>query len=86
MVQVRPNVHVGGDVILAGGAVFATGMIAGDVRAAGGTVLVAGDIGGDVRVYSEEPTFAEPTRIAGNFEYFSLEKTGSHSTIVEVTK
>lgn len=73
-VQVRPNVTVNGDVIIAAGSPILAGNYKGKVLAAGGDVVLAGAFEKDVVVYFDESfTITENTTIAGNLVYHGRE-------------
>lgn len=75
MVQIRPNVTVNGDVIMAGGAIVMAGSIQGDVKMAGGDIVMVGGYNGDINVYYDESLeIREPTTIAGDFKYHGIKE------------
>jgi len=82
-VQVRPNVTVQGDVIVAAGSPILAGNYKGKVLAAGGDVVLAGAFEKDVVVYFDESfTISENTTIAGNLVYHGREAIEIPASVV----
>ncbi|MCF7812246.1 polymer-forming cytoskeletal protein [Candidatus Gracilibacteria bacterium] len=73
-VYITKDALIKGDLAIASGEVVLDGNILGDVYVGGGTTRVKGLIGGDAKVFSDQLSFEEGSRIAGDLFYRASEE------------